>query len=129
MGSIFLPHGDCSYCAQNNIITIEAEGPWNLEFFIKMHKDLREVIINYADLDDYKILVIFKGEAFAVQEGLDYHLAGVKLGNTKAIALSLEFCNNPGFTKAQFEKVYNEASLANKFFSKTDEALKWLEAY
>ena len=129
MGLRFQPHGSCSYCTQQNIITIEAEGPWNLEFFVKMHNDLKQIIIDRVDFNDYKILVLFKGEACASQDGFDYHLKAVKLGNARAIACSLEHCDNPIVTKALFEKVYNDAPLVNRFFLDSSEALQWLEAY
>ena len=121
------PHGKCTYSIQNNIVIIEAEGPWNLEFFVEMHKDLRQIIIENLDINDYKILVVFKGNALSVQDGLDYHLNNVKLGKAKAIACSLEFSNNPSFTQMLFEKVYDEALLENRFFTTTTEALQWLE--
>jgi hypothetical protein len=84
----FASHGQCQFTLDNNII-IDAEGPWNVEFFKQMHANLQQVVLeNFININ-YGIIVILKGETLATQEGLDYHLYKVKHGTAKAIAINM----------------------------------------
>ena len=89
MKAEFIAHGKCNFTVEDNIIIIDATGPWNLEFFQQMHRDLSEIILRDVDFYNFAILLVLKGDSFATQEGLDYHLNLVRKGPTKALALNL----------------------------------------
>ncbi|MGB1263005.1 MAG: hypothetical protein ACPG52_08865 [Cognaticolwellia sp.] len=122
----FIPHGRCSYSVENNIVIIDATGPWNLEFFQQMHHDLARIIFNDVDYNNFAILLILNGDSLAVQDGLDYHLNLVKDGPTKALAINTSQSNAPKITEALFTAVYDQAGLLNKSFDSTAEAKVWL---
>ena len=122
------PHGICSYLVEGNIITIDAAGPWNLEFFKQMHHELGEIILNEVDFNNFAILLILKGDSLAAQDGLDYHLHIVKSGPTKALALNSALSNAPEMTQSIFKKVYDKAGLKNQCFDSTKAAKTWLLA-
>jgi len=122
------PHGKCNYLVENNIITIDATGPWNLEFFKQMHRELADIILNDVDFNNFAILLILKGDSVAVQDGLNYHLNLVRSGPTKALAINSALSNAPQITQSIFKKVYDQAGLKNQCFNSTDAAKAWLAA-
>jgi hypothetical protein len=124
----FASHGQCQFTLDNNIIIIDAEGPWNVEFFKQMHANLQQVVLeNFININ-YGIIVILKGETLATQEGLDYHLYKVKHGTAKAIAINMIHSSFALTTQLEFEAVYNKAGIKNKFFNNTSTAKHWLES-
>lgn len=127
MKTSLIPHGHCSFSVQDNIITIDATGPWNLEFFKEMHKNLSEIILRDVDFNNFAILLILRGDSLAVQDGLDYHLHLVRKGPTKALAMNSAASNTQKVTQDIFKKVYDRAGLKNKCFDDTQEAIEWLK--
>ena len=126
METKFIPHGKCSYNVGNNIITIHAIGPWNLEFFKKMHFELSEIVLHQVDINNFAILLIVEGDSLAAQDGLDYHQKLVSAGLTKAIAVNSAKSNTPHMTETMFKKVYDQAGLKNKTFNCVKAANTWL---
>ena len=123
----FTPHGSCSFLVEGNIIIIDATGPWNLEFFKQMHRELVAIILNQVDRHNFAILLVLKGDSLAVKDGLDYHLNAVKTGATKALALNTSLSNAPQTTENIFKAVYDQAGLINKSFDTIDAAKAWLK--
>lgn len=128
MKAEFIAHGKCSYTIEDNIVIIDATGPWNLEFFKKMHRELSDIILNDVDFHNFAILLILKGDSFATQDGLDYHLHLVKQGPTKALALNSTLSNASQITQSVFKKVYDKAGLENQNFDTTEAAICWLKS-
>jgi hypothetical protein len=124
---MFPVHGRCQFTFDNNIIIIDALGPWNLEFFEILHSNLLRIVQENFKDKAYGIVVILKGETLATQEGLNYHLYRVKQGNAKAIAINMIHSSFALTTQIQFEAVYNKAELKNKFFRDTSMAKQWIE--
>jgi len=122
----FIPHGKCSYSVDGNIITINAIGPWNLEFFMQMHLELADIILTRVDISNFAILLILQGDSLAAQDGLDYHLKLVRAGPTKAIAINSAMSNSPQITQSIFKKTYDQAGLKNSVFDCTQAAKAWL---
>jgi hypothetical protein len=122
----FLAHGQCTYTVEDNIITIDATGPWNLEFFQQMHHELSNIILHDVDFHNFAILLILKGDSFAAQDGLDYHLNLVRQGPTKAIAMNSTMSNAAPITESVFKKVYDQAGLVNQNFDSISAAKAWL---
>ncbi len=128
MKTEYSPHGKCLYNVADNIITIDATGPWNLEFFRQMHRELSQHILNDVDYHNFAILLILKGESLATQDGLDYHLSVVKTGPTKALAIIANSCDSPPLSQSMFQKIYNQAGLKNQAFNDIDAAKAWLKS-
>lgn len=126
MSTKFTPHGDCSFIVEDNIITIDATGPWNLEFFKSMHRDLGYIITHNVDYQNFAILLIFRGDAMAAQDGLDYHLKIVSAGTTKAVALYVSLSDSPLIIQSIYKKLYDKAGLKNQVFDDIDSAKSWL---
>ncbi len=126
MKAEFIPHGKCSYTVDDNIITIDATGPWNLEFFQQMHRELSEIILRDVDFHNFAILLVLRGDSFATQDGLNYHLNLVKRGPTKALAMNSGLSNAAQITQSIFKKTYDQAHLINQYFDSTEAAKAWL---
>lgn len=126
MKTEFFPHGECSYTVEDNIITIDATGPWNLEFFKQMHLELSELVSHQVDPTNFAVLLIFRGDSIAVKDGLAYHLSRVKNSNTKALALFTGYSNSPQLTNNIFKNVYDEAGLYHQNFDSIASAKAWL---
>ena len=121
----FATHGQYKISLEGNIVIIEAEGPWNDEFFLNMHHSLAEKVGQLGS-DIYALLVVLKGEAVATYDSIEVHNKYVRAGNTKAIAISLEFCDTPSTAKDLFQRVYEENKLLHQFFSESASAKEWL---
>ena len=126
METAFIPHGKCTYSVDGGIITINAIGPWNLEFFMQMHIELADIILTKVDIKNFAILLILEGDSLAAQDGLDYHLNLVRTGPKKAIAINSALSNAPKITQSVFKKVYDQARLKNNVFDCCEVAKVWL---
>ncbi len=124
--SIFSPHGTLDIAVDGNLILIEAQGPWNVEYLDYLHAQLIAAVAN-VDLANYAILITPKGEAISVEAGLEYHLNFIRQGNTKAVALNLAYCTTSLLTESLFTKLYRAAGIKHAFFDNGFEARLWLE--
>lgn len=125
MNKKFATHGQYKILLEGNIVIIEAEGPWNGEFFVNMHRSLAEQV-SKLNTDNYALLVVLKGEAVATYDSIQVHNKYVRAGNTKAIAISLEYCETPSIAQTLFQRVYEENNLPHQFFSESASAKEWL---
>jgi hypothetical protein len=123
---LFTSHGKYQFSFENNIVAITAIGPFNLEFFKAMHKDLVNFILQNAEVNNFAILLDLQGESLATQEGLDYHVKAVAKGVAKAIAVDLSTSFYPSSTADMFMKTYSKANLKNQAFNNRNNAIQWL---
>ncbi|MEH6594463.1 MAG: hypothetical protein V7736_02805 [Colwellia polaris] len=128
MKADFLPHGQCSFTVEGNIISIDATGPWNIEFFKKMHVDLTNIIINNVDSQNFAVLLILRGLPLATKNALDYHVKLVSTGQTKALAIYSCLSESPAIAESIFQKAYSQAGLKNKSFDSIEMAKIWLNS-
>lgn len=128
MKADFLPHGQCSFAVEGNIISIDATGPWNIEFFNKMHDELKSIIINNVDNQNFAVLLILKGVPLATKNGLDCHIKFVSTGKTKALAIYSRLSESPAIAESTFQKAYTQAGLKNKTFDSIEAAKIWLSS-
>ncbi|GAA0810307.1 hypothetical protein GCM10009111_00970 [Colwellia asteriadis] len=126
MSTAFSVHGAKEITVENNIITIRSVGPWNIEYFHLLHQDLIAAV-TLVDFNNYAVLLVPLGEAISVAEALDYHVAFLKKGNTKAVAINLAGSDVPNSTKSLCTKAYEQAGLNFKFFTSDEEAKQWLQ--
>ena len=124
--SIFSPHGTLDIAIEGNLILIDAQGPWNLEYLDSLHQQL-VVAASKVDPDNYAILITPKGEAISVEAGLDFHLNFIRQGNVKAVALNLAYCTTALLTESLFTKLYRVAGIQHAFFDNSFDARLWLE--
>lgn len=124
--SIFSPHGTLDIAVDGNLILIEAQGPWNVEYLDYLHVQLIAAAAK-VDPDNYAILITPKGEAISVEAGLEYHLNFIRQGNTKAVALNLAYCTTSLLTESLFTKLYRTAGIKHAFFDNGFDARLWLE--
>ncbi len=124
--TLFSPHGTLDIVVEDNLILIEAQGPWNIEYLDQLHEQLLKAALQ-VDLNNYAILITPKGEAISVEVGLEYHLNFIRKGNTKAVALNLAYCTTALLTESLFTKLYRAAGIKHAFFDDSHDARLWLE--
>ena len=126
MGIDFSAHGTAMIVVKNNIVTIDAIGPWNLEYFMTLHIRLVQAISQIED-DKYAVLLKPIGEAVAGQDCYKVHLDFIKQGKAKAVAINISLCETPVITRNLLHKIYTDARLEHQFFNDDQSALKWLD--
>jgi len=121
----FKSHGKCNINIKDNIIVIDAQGPWNLEFVQQLHENLTAAV-KQIDNPQYFVLLVPYGEALVVSEGIDYHINFIQNSHVSAVALNLQHTSTKSITKNLFEKVYQTAGIKHKFFTCNNLAEQWL---
>ena len=121
MKAEFFPHGQCSFTVERDIISIDATGPWNIEFFTN-------IIINNVDNQNFAVLLILRGLPLATKNALDYHVKFVSTGQTKALAIYSCLSESPAIAESIFQKAYSQAGLKNKSFDSIETAKIWLNS-
>lgn len=124
--TIFAPHGTLELAIEDNMILIDAVGPWNIEYIDYLHKKLQWAVTQ-VDINNYGVLFTPKGEAISVEAGLEYHANFIRQGNTKAIALNLAHCTTSLLTENLLTKLYRSAGIKHAFFDNVFDARLWLE--
>ena len=122
----FPVHGSSKVSVDNNLIIIECEGPWNIEFFYELHQDILNAV-KAVDYNNYGVLLIPRGEAIGTAETTNYHIAFLKEGNTKAIAINIALSDIPASTENICRIAYQAAGLKHAFFNDNDTAIDWLQ--
>jgi hypothetical protein len=128
MVSEFSAHGRTEITTEGNIIIIKSLGPWNIEYFHCLHQDIIAAV-SQVDFNNYAVLLLPMGEAISVAEAIDYHVAFLKEGNAKAIAVNLSGSDVPNSTKSLCSKAYEQANLNFEFFYSDDLAKQWLQSW
>lgn len=77
MKDFFPGHGGLTINVKDNIMFIEASGPWNLEYFTELHGALIEAS-KQLDIKHYGVYLQLVGQAVTVEGGLEIHSAFVK---------------------------------------------------
>lgn len=125
MKELFRPHGASEINIDGNIICIEAEGPWNAEFFNMFHQELM-VAAKDLDINNFATLLLPVGEALGVQEGFESHMAFVERSNTRGLAICLKHSTIPTLSKQMCQKMYDQIDVNYRFFDEPEEAKAWL---
>jgi len=126
MSSLFNAHGHSAISIADNIMTIQSRGPWNIEYFEGLHRNIIEVIKEYS-LTDFAVLLIPYGEAIGVHEAMKYHVEFLRQGSSMAVAVNLSNCETPLSTESMCRVAYESADLAHEFFSDNESAISWLK--
>jgi hypothetical protein len=119
-------HGGLQIRVESDVIIINARGPWNLEYFSKLHHALIDAA-QHVNLDNFGVLINLSGEAIAVQDGLDKHREFVGRTTTKFIAIiTSSECNLPSMTKKLFLRTYEGVVDKACGFDSVEAGLAWL---
>jgi hypothetical protein len=122
----FIAHGNTEIIMEGNIIVIRCVGPWNIEYFHRLHQDILTAV-SQVDINNYGVLFLPISEAICVAEAIDYHVDFLKQGNAKAIAVNLTGSEVPNITKDLCQKAYEQAGLNFQFFYSDESAKAWLQ--
>ena len=125
--NIFPPHGKLDIKIENNLIIIEAQGPWNIEYLQYLHQQLLSSVAK-VDVDNYGILISPIDDAISVKEGFEYHLNFIRHATVKAVAVNLARCTSPLMTENICRKLYGEAEINHSFFTDETAARTWLNS-
>ncbi len=122
----FSAHGKTNLNVVENIIILECEGPWNIEFFHLLHRQIYQAI-KQCSPNNYGVLLIPLGETIGTPDTMDYHIKFLKRGNPCAVAVNLSRSKVPQSTKDLCHLAYATAQLPHAFFTDNESALKWLK--
>ncbi len=75
----FAPHGTLELTIEDNLILLDVQGPWNLEYIDHLHEKLLWAV-SQVDQSNYGVLLTPIGEAISVEEGFEYHLNFLRQG-------------------------------------------------
>jgi hypothetical protein len=123
--TILSAHGTLKIDIADNVIMVEAGGPWNIEYLDNLHQQLMNAAV-HVDINNYGLLLALKGEAIPVDKGLEYHLNFIRQGRTRAVAVNLAECTTSLLTKSIFSKLYRSANIHHQFFDNSIDAQQWL---
>lgn len=121
----FFSHGKMNISVDNNLVTLDIEGPCNTEFFQYMSEELQKVR-HLIDLNNYSCLVILHKDALATPDAMLYFTNYLKTLQVKAVAINVEGTNTPKITKASIQKAYIQAGIKHQFFTDNTIAIAWL---
>lgn len=123
----FLSHGSINITVDNNLISMDIEGPCNTEFFELMAEQLSS-LRPQLNMNNYTGLVILRDEALATPEAMSYFTNYLKTVQVRAVAINLQYAHTPSMTEEICKKAYIESGVKHRFFFDTASANKWLRA-
>jgi hypothetical protein len=121
----FMSHGSIKFTLDNDLVTMDIEGPCNTEFFELMSKKL-STLIPQINMDNYTGLVILRGEALATPEAMLYFTDYLKTIHARAVAINLQYAQTPSLTEKICKKSYTDAGVKHRFFLDNLSAIAWL---
>ncbi|MBN3564796.1 hypothetical protein [Aliamphritea spongicola] len=123
-------HGTIRLSVEGRILTIEGQGPWNLESIDlsvdSIGDDLRAL---YGA--PWGALVLVEGDSILVPDAEARLIEVVRDDRVKgrlATALVLGECSVPGLVTQHLQEVYTAAGDVFQAFSNADDARRWLNA-
>lgn len=122
---LFSAHGHCELSLQDNVLVIDAYGPWNVEFINHLH----QLLINNVrskSITDFAVLLRPHGEALLVSQAIPLHVEFLKHSSAKAVAIDLSDCTTKSMTKDLCHLVYGQAGLRHQVFDDGESAQSWL---
>jgi hypothetical protein len=121
----FLSHGSLKITVDNDLITIDIEGPCNTEFFECMAEKLA-LIRPKLNMDNYTGLIILRHEALATPEAMAYFTGYLKTVQVRAVAINLQYSDTPSMTQELCKKAYSGSGVKHRFFFDNLSAHTWL---
>jgi len=128
LNSQFRAHGYCDIHTKDNIIYIDAYGPWNKEYFDNLHQRLAGVVTE-VDRDNFAVYLCPIGEAIAMKDGLEQHKMFLEHSKVKAVAINLNQCATKFLTKKLCVDIYASQDITHEFFTEKQIAINWLRGF
>ena len=119
---MFKQHGKSSITLNAPVLEIQLTGPFNLEFFERLHTELREYSPEVSPL----VLLMLSGDALMDKQAINRHIEFWQQYNIKAVAVCLELYAGSIITQCVFEHIFEEAMIYHRFFKQNTEANDWL---
>lgn len=124
----FKAHGYCEIETHNNTMFITAYGPWNDEYFDRLHIQLASAS-QHIDPDNFVVYLEPIGEAIPTTTGAQKHKVFLQQSKVKAVAINLTSCETKFMTKELCHQIYQANDITHQFFSEKGQALAWLEGF
>ncbi|MFD2167864.1 hypothetical protein ACFSJY_16545 [Thalassotalea euphylliae] len=118
-------HGNVDIIVDDNVIMIDAAGPWNDEFFPELHQQLA-LAVQHVDVNNYGVVLNVSGSAIASPASIEAHAKFVEQGRAKAVAVNMSECTSASISETLFAKVYRGAGLKYEFFLDSASAIAWI---
>ncbi|PCI62350.1 MAG: hypothetical protein COB35_03920 [Gammaproteobacteria bacterium] len=124
-------HGSYHLNFENNILHIEAQGPFNETVLEKFHHDTHEIIKKHrakkwASLVTYRGNGIFTPDAEnALLKLMKHRARNGMIANASVLKESV----HPDLQQTQLTRVYQAAKIHSHFFSEEKSAKNWLTQY
>jgi len=118
-------HGKINVNLDDDRLTMDIEGPLNIEFFQQMQEKLK-VLKTQLDINNYTCLVILHGEALATPEAMAYFTQYLKTVQARAVAINLQYVDSPAITRDICQLAYENSGINYRFFLDNNSAITWL---
>lgn len=119
-------HETLNVSVEDNIIFIEAEGPWNKEYLDGLHQKLLWGL-KQVDPRTYATILTPKGEALTVEYIQEQHIEFIRHSQSKIVAINLDHCTTSLLAENLFSKIYRAAGFKYAFFDNVFDARLWIE--
>jgi hypothetical protein len=124
----FQLHGESELYFEDNILLIEATGPWNIETMTDANKRVMP-LIDKLSAGPWGALIIIYGEPIYVPDAATYLVGTIKELKKRgriASAIMVEESNDPKFAKRHMSSIFEQAGETFRFFKQKQEAKSWL---
>lgn len=101
-------HGNADITVDDNVIFVEATGPWNMEYFKGFHEELLAASAHLKP-GKFGVHLTVKGEAIASPDSIEAHIEFLKRSTVLGIAVNFEQCTTTRISKLIFEDIYQRA--------------------
>lgn len=128
-------HGHYQLNFENNILYVEAQGPFNKEVLANYHQDIERLITKITTENKnakWALLAIFHGNSILTPEAESALITTAKYRAQHGMIASANIFKNSIHTdlqQTQFARIYQEAKVRNHFFSDEKSAKSWLKSY
>ena len=127
----YAAHGSYSIEQQNNILMIDAQGPFNDVVTEQYHQDIKLITKKMADTP-WASLISFKGNGVftpeAEQKLIETTQYRIENGMI-AIAAVIIDSKYADILQMQLQRIYQRSSVQFTFFSDVKNAKKWLDSF
>lgn len=128
-------HGHYELNFEDNILYVEAQGPFNKEVLANYHHDIETLITKITAENKHRkwaLLAIFHGNSILTPEAESALIATAKYRAEHGMIASANIFKESIHTdlqQTQFARIYQEAKVRNHFFSDEKSAKDWLQNY
>jgi len=128
-------HGQYKLNFKNNILYVEAQGPFNKEVLANYHHDIETLITQFTANNKVKkwaLLAVFHGNSILTPEAESALIITAKFRAQHGMIASANIFKDSihiDLQQTQFARIYQKAKVKSHFFSDEKSAKNWLEGY